>query len=262
MTGPVVDILMYHSVSNRGGATSIAPALFAAQIAAIAEAAVPVISLDALIAAREGTGTLAPRSVILTFDDGFQDFADVAWPVMARHGFRPIVYLPTAFIGRAEGWRGIADPPRALMGWGTIRALARDGVEFGSHTVHHPSLDALSAEEVEAELIRSRAEIEERIGQPVRHFAPPYGLASSRVRAQIAEHYHTSVGTRLDSVRDDADPFDLPRLEMHYFSDPARWRAQLAGRGHTYLALRKALRAMKARVANPWQGLKSGGVGA
>lgn len=259
MAGPVVDILMYHSVSNRGGATAIPPAVFADQMSAIAEARVPVITLDELLAAREGRARLAPRSVIITFDDGFQDFADAAWPVMAKHHYRPIVYLPTAFVGRTEGWRGIADPPRALMGWGTIKALARDGVVFGSHTVHHPNLDALTAEEAEVELVRSRSEIEDRIDRPVRHFAPPYGLAGERLRAQIADSYHTSVGTRLDEARPGADLFDLPRLEMFYFRDPARWQAHLAGRGAAYLHLRKALRAVKARVADPWQGLRAGG---
>lgn len=262
MPAPVVDILMYHSISNRGGATAVAPAVFAAQMAAIAEAGVPVITLDDLLAAQAGHAVLAPRSVILTFDDGFQDFADAAWPVMARHGFRPIVYLPTAFVGRAEGWRGIADPPRALMGWGTIRALVKEGVAFGSHTVHHPDLTAMTPAEIEAELVRSRAEIEDRIGQPCRHFAPPYGLANAEVRARIAESYHSSVGTRLDETTPASDPFDLPRLEMFYFTDPARWRAHLAGRGAAWLALRKGLRAVKARVSNPWQGLRSGGGGA
>ncbi len=262
MPAPVVDILMYHSISNRGGATAVAPAVFAAQMAAIAGVGVPVITLDDLLAAQAGHAVLAPRSVILTFDDGFQDFADAAWPVMARHGFRPIVYLPTAFVGRAEGWRGIADPPRALMGWGTIRALVKEGVAFGSHTVHHPDLTAMTPAEIEAELVRSRAEIEDRIGQPCRHFAPPYGLANAEVRARIAESYHSSVGTRLDETTPASDPFDLPRLEMFYFTDPARWRAHLAGRGAAWLALRKGLRAVKARVSNPWQGLRSGGGGA
>lgn len=255
MAEPVVDILMYHSVSNRGGATSIPPAIFAEQVAAIAAAGVPVIGLDDLLAAREGRGALAPRSVVITFDDGFQDFADVAWPALAKHGFRPIVYLPTAFIGRSEGWRGIAEPPRALMGWGTIRALAKEGVGFGSHTVHHPDLTALGDEDLAAELDRSRAEIEDRLGAEVRHFAPPYGLADARVRARIAAAYRTSVGTRLGEAGAADDLHDLPRLEMFYFTDPARWRAHLAGRGGAYLALRRGLRAVKARLANPWQGL-------
>lgn len=255
MPGPFVDILMYHSISKRGGATSIAPAVFAGQMAAIVEAGVPVITLDDLLAAREGQARLAPHSVILTFDDGFQDFADAAWPVMAKHGFRPIVYLPTAFVGRAEGWRGIAAPPRALMGWGTIRALAKEGVTFGSHTVNHADLESLPADALEAELVRSRSEIEDRLGGQVRHFAPPYGIAGPQVRARIAESYHSSVGTRLGQAGPDADPFDLPRLEMFYFTDRARWRAHLAGRGAAYLVARRGLRAVKAVAMKPWRGL-------
>jgi peptidoglycan/xylan/chitin deacetylase (PgdA/CDA1 family) len=258
MGGPVIDILMYHSISDRGGATSIAPATFAAQMAAIAEAGVPVITLDDYLAARDGRGKLAPHSVIITFDDGFQDFVDAAWPVMAKHGFKPIVYLPTAFIGRAEGWRGIADPPRTLMGWGTIRALAGEGVVFGSHTVSHPDLDALPEDARGAELQRSKTVIEDRLSSPVRHFAPPYGIAGLEVRVEIAALYKTSAGTRLGQAGLADDPHDLPRLEMFYFTDIGRWRAHLAGRGAAYLAARKGLRAIKSAVAKPWQGIASG----
>ncbi|MGB3312955.1 MAG: polysaccharide deacetylase family protein [Albidovulum sp.] len=258
MGGPVIDILMYHSISDRGGATSIAPATFAAQMAAIAGAGVPVITLDDYRAAQDGRGKLAPHSVIITFDDGFQDFADAAWPVMSKHGFKPIVYLPTACIGRAEGWRGIADPPRPLMGWGTIRALAAEGVEFGSHTVSHPDLDALPEDARGAELERSKAVIEDRLSRQIHHFAPPYGIAGPEVRTAIAKLYKTSVGTRLGQAGLTDDPHYLPRLEMFYFTDIARWRAHLAGRGAAYLAARKGLRAIKSAVAKPWQGIASG----
>lgn len=258
MAEPVVDILMYHSVSDRGGATAIAPATFAAQMDAIAEAGLPVIALDDLLAARDGRGALAPHSLILTFDDGFQDFADAAWPVLERHGFRPIVYLPTAHVGRSEDWRGIADPPRPLMGWGTIAALAAEGVAFGSHSVSHADLDALSPEALHAELERSRQRIEDRLGRRVAHFAPPYGIAGPAVRAEIARLYRSSVGTRLGRARPGDDPFDLPRLEMHYFRDIGRWRAHLAGRGAAYLAARRGLRALRGVVARPWQGTVSG----
>lgn len=251
MTGPVTDILMYHSISGQGGATAIAPEVFAAQMRAIAEAGVPVITLDDYC----GGGALPGRSVIITFDDGFQDFADVAWPVMRELGFRPIVYLPTNYIGGHEGWRGVATPARKLMDWGTIRALQAEGVIFGSHTESHPDLDALAPDAVEAELTRSRDRIAAELGTPPRHFAPPYGIANPGVRARIAQHYGTSVGTRLGSASAAEDRHDLPRLEMFYFADPARWRAHLAGRGGAYLALRRVLRAVRGSVLKPWGGI-------
>ena len=87
-------------------------------------------------------------------------------------------------------------------------------------------------------------------------------LARLHGASSSAQDNSASVGTRLDETTPASDPFDLPRLEMFYFTDPARWRAHLAGRGAAWLALRKGLRAVKARVSSPWQGLRSGGGGA
>ena len=255
MAGPVVDIMMYHSISGQGGPTAIAPDTFAAQMRAIAEAGVPVITLDDFCAAKIGGPALPARSVIITFDDGFQDFADAAWPVMKAHGFRPIIYLPTNYVGGREGWRGIAAQPRKLMGWDTIRRLHNEGVIFGSHTESHPDLDGLDADAVEAELTRSRDRIAAELGVAPLHFAPPYGIAGRATQARIAQYYRSSVGTRLASAGPASERFDLPRLEMFYFTDRARWRAHLAGRGSAYLAARRGLRAVKGAVMKPWKGV-------
>ncbi len=242
MGGPVVDILMYHSVSQGAGPTTIAPEVFADQMAAIAEAGVPVITMDELLLAADGRGRLPDYSIALTFDDGLRDFSQNACPVLERHGFRAIVYLPTGAVGRFEDWPGAHSPALPLMSWGEIRRHCAEGHLFGGHSVSHADLNALEAETLEAELRVSREEIEDRLGVPVRHFAPPYGRADRRVRQAISRHYKTSVSTRLGSAGPGWDPFDLPRLEMFYFTDPGRWRAHLRGRGRAYLAARRLLR--------------------
>jgi len=253
MPAPAVDILMYHSISDAGGPTSITPPIFAAQIDAIAAAGVPVITLDDLLAAKAGQKALPSHSVILTFDDGFGDFADAAWPVLHRLGFAAIVYLPTDHIGRREAWRGANLPPRRLMSWPAIRDLAQAGITFGSHTVSHPDLSALPPEAVEAELSVSRRRIEDKLGRSVRHFAPPYGRSSAPVQQAIRSHYATSVSTELGQAGLDSDFLNLPRLEMFYFRDGAAWRRHLSGRGAPYLNLRRALRAVRDLTSRPWE---------
>lgn len=254
MTQPVVDILMYHSISESAGPTSISPAIFASQMAAIAEAKVPVIRLEDVLAARKGRLALPAQSVVITFDDGFRDFSDVAFPILKQHGFSAIVYLPTAQIGRSENWLGANRPARPLMDWGTIRNLSAAGVDFGSHSVSHPDLCSLTSSALTAELSQSRRILEDRLGKKIVHFAPPYGGATPAVRAEIARHYGTSVGTRLARARPGDDLHDLPRLEMFYFAGTAAWRNHLRNLGGTYLFARQTLRRIKNLVVAPWEG--------
>lgn len=249
MAAPVIDILMYHSISEDVSPTSIPPAAFAMQMQAIADAGVPVITLDDYLEARAGKRQLAPRSVIVTFDDGFQDFADVAWPVMKSLGFRPIVYLPTAHVGRRENWAKCHSPARKIMDWPLIRALAGQGVMFGNHTVSHPRLPLVAPDVVDAELTAAHQQISSMLGRKVRHFAAPYGASTEAIRKKIAQSHATNVSTVLSSATLDSDPHDLPRLEMFYFTNAFLWRQHLAGRGAPYLAARRLMRRIRKLLA-------------
>ncbi len=253
MSEPVIDILMYHSISEGDGATSISPDLFAEQMAAIHDAGVPVITMDDYLAAREGALKLADYSIIITFDDGFRDFCQSAWPVLDKYGYRPIVYLPTDAIGREETWVGAHETQRQLMSWHEICCLQSKGVLFGSHTVSHANLNIVSDETVGLELSVSAQHLTDHLGKRPQHFAPPYGLATKDVRQAILKEYKTSVGTRLGSATLSGDVLDLPRLEMYYFADLKRWHTHLAGRGAGYLRARKVMRSVRQSVLSPWQ---------
>lgn len=236
-----VDILMYHSISDAPGPTNIAPQIFEDQMAAIAESGVPVVSMDTYLTARSGKSVLPPHAVIITFDDGFQDFADVAWPVMSRHGFPAINYLPTKHIGGFDSWESGAEP-RRIMAWQTVRDLIADGASFGSHSETHPDLTKLTSVKLEQELAASRMELEDKLSRPIAHFAPPYGASDARVRAYVSANYATSVGTYLDHASHNSDLLDLPRIEMFYFRKISRWREFLTGVDRSYLRRRRMLR--------------------
>ncbi len=247
-----IDILMYHSIAEAPGPTSISPAIFAEQMRLLAASGLPVISPDRLLAVHEGRENLPPRSVIITFDDGFRDFLLDALPVLSKHGFEAIVYLPAAEMGLCENWEGAHSPPRQLMSWHEVCRCRQAGISFGSHSMSHPDLTTLSDAQLEAELARSREVIEQRLETPIRHFAAPYGRAGKRERAAIARHYETNVSTILGEATPRSDMFNLPRLEMFYYTDPARWERHLAGQGGAYLRSRRMLRSVRATFRAPW----------
>jgi len=243
-----VDILMYHSISGQGGATSIPVPVFQAQMQAIATAGVRVISLDEWLANQRGDLSLPAHSIILTFDDGYLDFFQEAWPIIRAHGWPVTVYLPTKFVGDRELWHGHATPPRPIMSWEQIKQLADQGVTFGGHSHRHPDLSTLEPDEIRLELTTCQDEIQLHTGRTPAHFAPPYGRGNAAVQTAIRALYESSCGTRLATAQSSNDPFDLPRLEMYYYQNTASWERHLAGRGIPYLAVRKILRAVRSSL--------------
>ena len=95
--------LLYHRIGVPDRASSLDPSLisatpeaFEAQIAYIA-ARRYALSLDELLDVRRGRARLPPRSVLVTFDDAYRDFAEHAWPVLRRYDVPAVLFVPTAY---------------------------------------------------------------------------------------------------------------------------------------------------------------------
>jgi peptidoglycan/xylan/chitin deacetylase (PgdA/CDA1 family) len=239
-------VLTYHSISGEGGPTSIPPATFAMQMAALAEAGYRSVRLGAFLDWHDGNDESPgdDRRALITFDDAFADFANEAVPILNRHGFSALVFVPTLQLGDVEAWQGANRPPRRLMDWETVRKLAGEGFEFGGHSRTHADLTRLDAAPCEIEIAGCAEDLAERLGAPTASFAAPYGRVSPNVVTMIGRHYRVAFGTRLAVARPGRDRFDMPRIEMHYFRNRRHWTGLLEGR-RTYLRVRQALRAIR-----------------
>jgi peptidoglycan/xylan/chitin deacetylase (PgdA/CDA1 family) len=154
--------------------------------------------------------------VVLTFDDGLANFAEAAWPVLRELSFSATSYVPTAFIGGQAAWYpeyGL--PPMRCMGWDTLRAVRREGADVQSHGHSHRDLAGLPAADRIEELRRSRAVLEDGLGDPVEHLAYPFGGTSAEVRRDArAAGYRSAVTLETGRWQDSTDPLDIPRQDV------------------------------------------------
>jgi peptidoglycan/xylan/chitin deacetylase (PgdA/CDA1 family)/GT2 family glycosyltransferase len=174
-----LPILMYHRIATSGPESlapyRVAPAAFEQQLRFLQAAGYYSVTLEQWREAAAGLRTLRGKPILLTFDDGYRDFATDAWPLLSRYGFGALVLLVTDRVGGQSEWDRPFGEVFPLMGWEEILALQHDGCEFGAHTVAHPPLTSLDPAGIVREVAGARAVLERRLGRPVRTIAYPYG---------------------------------------------------------------------------------------
>ena len=169
---------MYHNIAippHRGSLRSlyVTPRMFRFQMRYLRYAGFKVVSLHEIIQFIDGDGT-DEKLVALTFDDGYQDFYENAYPALKAHGYPSTVFLVADLIGKENLWdykeRGIR---KRLLDWNRIVEMKNHGVIFGSHSKTHPFLSKLSDAETAHEIKGSKDAIEERLDMPVQFFCYP-----------------------------------------------------------------------------------------
>jgi peptidoglycan/xylan/chitin deacetylase (PgdA/CDA1 family) len=154
--------------------------------------------------ALQGKRALPPRPIVLTFDDGYADFATVVEPVLARYGFVATDFVVSGFVGRAR-----------YMTAAQVRQMDADGMVIGAHTVHHVDLAAVPAQVAGEEIVNSKSALEKLLGHQVLDFAYPYGAFNPAV-AQLVEQagFRDAVTTMGGDQQTLPGRFQLRRTEM------------------------------------------------
>lgn len=238
-------VLLYHRVADDRDPLAIGPTRFREQMEFLAAAGYRVTDLMGALALLDREAA-PPRTVALTFDDGFADVGDHALPILADLGFRATVFVTTGVTDgrRSFGWYAHQPP---VLGWDDVVALDRDGtLRFEAHTVSHPSLLALDTAHARAEIVDSRAELEARLGRPVLAFAYPAGLYGERERRLVADAgYAAAVSCEPGVNLPDTDRFALHRRQIDASDGLIDFRAKIGGGHDTPLPLRRMYRRLR-----------------
>jgi peptidoglycan/xylan/chitin deacetylase (PgdA/CDA1 family) len=221
---------MYHKVNDRPeNPLSVPVGKFDEQMSQVRDLGYTVVGLDDVLDHYRRGVALPKRPVLITFDDGYRDNLEHAAPVLQRHGYPGVVFVP---IGYLDGTRPLPHEERlasrgvinATVDWGELGELEAAGIRVESHGISHRPLADLAVDEAAREIVLSKLRLEERLGRPVRSFAYVKGSEAhykpvhlSLVRQAGYEVAFTSVsGTNGPEV----DPLRLHRYNIEPY--PAR----------------------------------------
>lgn len=201
-----IPVFNYHQVEdNANNPLALSVENFEKQMAYLSEKGYTAITADQLFAYLYQKGSLPPKPVLITFDDGYGGIYTNAYPIMKKYGFTAIIFLITDFVGR-DSW---------YINWEQVKELQQAGFQFGSHTLSHGSLAEASPEEVRNQLVKSKEGIEWRLETPVRYLAYPGGYYNQQVKDAVRQAgYQAAFTVDFGRVSRASDSWALERVPI------------------------------------------------
>jgi peptidoglycan/xylan/chitin deacetylase (PgdA/CDA1 family) len=143
--------------------------------------------------------------------------------VLVRHDVPASFFVTTGFVdgdpAAVARMRSIRRADVTGMSWDHVSELRRAGMEIGSHTVTHPNLAILDEQTARSELRDSRRELEDRLGEPIKAIAYPFGIPGVHVTPRViglAREAGYGIGASIlyRDVRDHDERMNVPRFAV------------------------------------------------
>ncbi|MCL5435638.1 MAG: polysaccharide deacetylase family protein [Patescibacteria group bacterium] len=153
--------------------------------------------------------TLPKNAVVLTFDDGYEDFYTDVFPILRLYGVKATLYVVNNFIDRP-----------GYVTTGELKDIVASGlVEIGAHTLDHVDLKGKPRDEVKRQIENSEQDLEQRFGVVVQTFAYPYGHFDEAAISAVRDAKFVAAVSTLDGWRlSEKNLFVLPRLHAGQFT--------------------------------------------
>lgn len=230
-------ILQYHHVSDSTPpSTSVSPQQFARHLQLIADEGFQVVPLETLLDALHQQQDLPDKLLAITFDDGYQDIFDNAYPQLKKRGWPFSVFISP---------KPIKDHYPDTMGWHTLQEMTRHGGRIFNHSESHNHLIYTAPQETDAQWqMRTREDIQSAQTSIESYFpgtpkilAYPYGEYNNALKALLTSMGYTGIGQQSGPLHSSSDLLALPRYPASgVYSDLNSLREKLRTTGFHVLA--------------------------
>lgn len=208
-----VNAFIYHRFDdNRYPSTNISIKIFEEQLRYLQQKNLPTVSTRNISERIAKGESLPEHAVMLTVDDAYRSFYEVALPVIRQYEVAVSLFVNTDAVGTA-----------GYMTWEEIREAAAAGVEIGNHTASHAYLVELEdgetyqhwRERVRSDILKAQTDFERELGFRPKIFAYPYGEYSTEVVSLLQElDFVAAYAQQSGVIHEEHDPFILPRFPM------------------------------------------------
>jgi peptidoglycan/xylan/chitin deacetylase (PgdA/CDA1 family) len=243
-------LLIYHRVG--GGSPDeldVSAADFTAQMDLLADwPGRPVVPLDEAcdrLDRGDRSGT-----VVLTFDDGFADVYEHAWPVLRERGLPFTVYLASGHVGGEMRWEGSTAKAAGApaLTWEQLAEMTASGLcTVANHTRSHARPALLTTAELDA----CGDDVEEHLGVRPRHYAYTWGVPVPHMEPALRARFRSAATGEVGRNLPGGDPVRLRRVPVRRTDPIDFFRAKLTGRllpERAYARLVAAAKAVGARA--------------
>lgn len=206
-----LPILMYHHIQPEDIAKSkgqtgltVTPTFLASQVDYLLQHNYHVIPIQNLVNFFNNGTSLPSKPIILTFDDGYQDFYDYAYPILKSKNVFGTLFVPTGLMENND-----------YLSWKEINDMNQSGVVYmGNHTwSHHSTIGSLDT--ISKEISTAEQQLNERGMDQQKIFAYPYGSDSAVAEKYLGSNgYQLAVTTKSGRMQCAKLRFSLPRIRV------------------------------------------------
>jgi len=217
----VVPIMMYHSVdySERTTGNNTNPRNFEKQMQFLKDHGYKVISLEELVNIINGQKPLPKKSVVITFDDGFRNNYNHAFPILKEYGYLATIFVITSVVGEAEH-----------LTWAQIKEMENHGIAISSHTLDHVYLPGTSEHIQNHQIAESKKVLEQKLGHPVDFFCYPSGGFNDPIKKMVQKAgYKAACTTNRGYALLNKDVYELKRIRFNDRDYPLSLWVKLSG---------------------------------
>ena len=246
--GPV--LLMYHSISP-GSRTpdsrwAVSESSFREQLRLLVSEGWSTLCVRDL----EQRDGLPPKSLVITFDDGFADNYERGLPHLLAAGFRATWFVVSGDVGGVSRWQDHDAPQRPMLSGTQLREMAAAGMEIGAHTRTHVRLTELDQSAMDEEVRGSRQDLEEMLRQPVTSFAYPYGrFNDDSIEAVRRAGFRVACTTRTGWLGSEPDPLRVRRVAVFADDDLSTFARKIVF-ADTNVSWSRMVRYVTSRIAS------------